>query len=110
MTEAEVLSSVDAFAMLGLVRTSMSVRPDRLLSTQVADEAVKSKPAQLQRHLVSDDPESRLQWEALTVAKDAIEDLERFADGDAAAKRLRRCLEKLRPLSPYWTASVYVAF
>src|SRR6266516_3574497 len=105
MTEAEWLACSDPRELLTNVPT-LSARKSRLLSARVAELALRShSPAE--RQLLSADPETRPQSDAMSVAEQAIEDLARFADGQIAAKRLRRSLHTLRQLYRHWTRGVH---
>jgi hypothetical protein len=108
MTEAEWLVSVSPHEMLTAIGSTLSSRKLRLLSGRIAHLALK-RPTSTKLQLLAADPETRPAWEALALAQELIEDLDRFADREVSAKRLRRSLQRLTSLYRHWSEGAYVA-
>ena len=108
MTEAEWLASADPLPMLAAGSPRLSDRRLRLFSARIADLALRHGSSLPGQRRAADGDEARLRSEATAVAAAAVRDLDRFADREVAAKRLRRALRGLRRLHPHWTTGVYM--
>lgn len=108
MTPAEWLESIDPAAMLKAVSATSSARKLRLFAWRMSEITLSASPTAPSDGGTANEQESKSVYQAIEVAHLCVQNMERFADREISAKRLRNSVQHLQRLYPHWTAAVCV--